>query len=199
MSAVVNQPITPEGRRAALQALAACPTHSIHVKSQVSCPADPVECLISGFMSCRSCRVFDLWRSNTRCMSEYHTACHTSLLCRPGLHEGAPISRHACKMPTCCVAISGAGRSVGCAARLPASNCLRECLPLRLPRREQLWCDLLVRAPPWRQCHDGLAALPPWPGQAAQGQLDLLSPVCKSTLRFHYRIVCLPESRVRRL
>lgn len=35
MSAVVHQPETPEERRRALQALLACPTHSIQVKHQV--------------------------------------------------------------------------------------------------------------------------------------------------------------------
>jgi ferredoxin len=37
MSAVVRQPETPDQRRRALQALHACPTHSIQVKHQVSC------------------------------------------------------------------------------------------------------------------------------------------------------------------
>jgi 4Fe-4S single cluster domain of Ferredoxin I len=35
MSAVVRQPETPDERRKALQALLACPTHSIQVKHQV--------------------------------------------------------------------------------------------------------------------------------------------------------------------
>ena len=37
MSAVVRQPETPDERRKALQALHACPTHSIQVKHQVCC------------------------------------------------------------------------------------------------------------------------------------------------------------------
>lgn len=35
MTAVVRQPETAEERQKALQALLACPTHSIHVKHQV--------------------------------------------------------------------------------------------------------------------------------------------------------------------
>lgn len=48
MSAVVRQPETPDERRKALQALLACPTHSIQVKHQVCCrcPDLALECTV---------------------------------------------------------------------------------------------------------------------------------------------------------
>ncbi len=204
MSAVVEQPGTPEARRAALQALVACPTHSIHVRKQAR--------VLQGLRHCGSTRTTALCinscidcHSNQQLRSPFTSARVTPphLCCQePGEMSAA---QHDFPLPTICEDIYHCGQSsqdlhqmkLATHGRLLASlerpkyqqpneNNL---ITRRVPLRGELWRGVMAAAPgAGRQRPDGLAAISPRTGQAPQGHLQhpSLPPPCL----FHSTWLC---------